>query len=108
MADQEYMFAAKAAALPVKTSLRLSLAGHDILLCHIDAGLFAVSNVCTHAEALLHEGKLKGHKVLCPLHGAAFDVRDGAALSRPAVTPLCSYSVKISGDDILVAIPAAA
>jgi 3-phenylpropionate/trans-cinnamate dioxygenase ferredoxin subunit len=102
-----YIFAARADALPAKSSLRVDVAGHDILLCHIEAGLYAVSNTCSHAEALLHEGKLKGHKVLCPLHGAAFDVRDGSALTRPATQPLCSFPVKVVGDDILVAVPAA-
>lgn len=102
-----YIFAARTDALPAKSSLRVNLHGHDILLCHIEAGLFAVTNACSHAEALLHEGKLKGHKILCPLHGAAFDVRDGAALTRPATRPICSFPVKVVGDDILVAVPAA-
>tara|TARA_R110002072_G_scaffold72493_3_gene173225 strand:- start:214 stop:540 length:327 start_codon:yes stop_codon:yes gene_type:complete len=107
MSDRNYIVVAKTEALPAKSSLRVELKGHDILLCHIEAGIFAVTNTCSHAEALLHEGKLKGYKILCPLHGAAFDVRDGAALTRPATKPLCSYPVKVVDGDILIALPEA-
>ncbi|MCX2981936.1 non-heme iron oxygenase ferredoxin subunit [Halieaceae bacterium IMCC14734] len=105
MSDSNYTVVARTEALPAKSSLRVELKGHDILLCHIEAGIFAVTNLCSHAEAQLHEGKLKGHKILCPLHGAAFDVRDGTALTRPATKPLCSYRVKVLGDDILIELP---
>ena len=60
------------------------------------------ARLVTHAEARLCEGKLKGNKILCPLHGAAFDVRDGSALTRPASIALKTYAVEISGDDILL------
>jgi 3-phenylpropionate/trans-cinnamate dioxygenase ferredoxin subunit len=47
---------------------------------------------------------LKGQKILCPLHGAAFDVRDGRALSRPAIRPIASHQVKLDSESILVAL----
>ena len=77
--------------------------GREVLLCHTAEGLFAVDNLCTHAHARLCDGKLKGQRVLCPLHGAAFDVRNGNALSRPASIALRCYAVKVDGDDILLA-----
>ena len=63
-----------------------------------------MDNLCTHGAARLCDGKLKGHRVLCPMHGGSFDVRDGSALSRPAVQPLASYDVRVEGDDILLAL----
>ena len=30
-------------------------------------------------------GDLDGYELMCPLHGARFDIRNGAALSLPAV-----------------------
>jgi 3-phenylpropionate/trans-cinnamate dioxygenase ferredoxin subunit len=82
----------------------VSLAEREILLCHTPEGFYAVDNLCTHAAERLEAGRLKGCKIHCPLHGAAFDVRDGAALSRPATVPLQTYSVKIEGDDIFIAL----
>ncbi|CAA0094859.1 Naphthalene 1,2-dioxygenase system, ferredoxin component [Halioglobus japonicus] len=83
-------------------TLCLQLDGREILLCHAKEGFFAIDNLCTHAEARLSEGKLKGCKILCPLHGAAFDVRDGSVLTRPARTPLASYPLRIEGEQIYV------
>ncbi len=81
-------------------TLCLELDGREILLCNTKEGFFAVDNLCTHARARLSEGKLKGCKILCPLHGAAFDVRDGGVLTRPASKPLESYPLCIEGGDI--------
>ena len=83
-------------------TLCLELNGREILLCHAREGFFAVDNLCTHAEARLSEGKLKGCKILCPLHGAAFDIRDGSVLTRPAREPLASYALHVEDEQIYV------
>jgi len=83
-------------------TLSVEVDGREVLLCHTAQGYFAVDNLCSHAAARLCEGKLKGHRILCPLHGAAFDVRDGSVLTRPATLALRSYPVTVEGQDILV------
>jgi nitrite reductase/ring-hydroxylating ferredoxin subunit len=81
----------------------------EIVVCRTKDGIYAVDNICTHADARLSEGRLRGNRLLCPLHGAAFDVRDGRVLGAPATVPLMSHSVRIVGDRIEVtAAPAAA
>jgi len=90
--------------LPQGATLCVEIDGREILLCHTADGVFAVDNLCSHAEARLCEGKLKGQKILCPLHGAAFDVRDGSALSRPAIRPIASHQVQVENESILVAL----
>lgn len=99
---EDYTEVASLADLPRGKTLCVELEGREVLLCHTAEGVFAVDNLCSHADARLCEGKLKGQKILCPMHGAAFDVRDGSALTRPAVRPIASHKVKIEGDDILV------
>ena len=81
-------------------TLCVSVNGREILLCHAAEGFFAVDNLCTHAAARLCEGKLKGNRILCPLHGAAFDVRDGSALTRPASIPIATYPLRIDSGGI--------
>jgi len=90
--------------LPRGETLCVEIDGREILLCHTTDGIFAVDNLCSHAHARLCEGKLKGQKILCPLHGAAFDVRDGSALSRPAIRPIASHKVELDSESILVAL----
>ena len=76
--------------------------GRDVLICHLDEGFFAVENLCSHADAKMSEGRLRGHKVLCPLHGAAFDVRDGSVLRPPAMRPIRSYPVRVEDEGVWV------
>lgn len=104
MSDDQYIGVAQLADLPRGKTLCVEQDGREILLCHTAEGVFAVDNLCTHADARLCEGKLKGQRILCPMHGAAFDVRDGSALTRPAVRALASHAVRIEGGDILLAV----
>jgi 3-phenylpropionate/trans-cinnamate dioxygenase ferredoxin component len=67
-----------------------------------DGAVHAVHNVCTHAYARMDEGRLRGHRLICPLHGGSFDVRTGAVLGAPATAPLASYLVRIADDHIEV------
>jgi nitrite reductase/ring-hydroxylating ferredoxin subunit len=104
MSDNGFKRVASLADIPRGKAHCITADGVEILLCHTAEGLFAVDNLCTHAAARMSEGKLKGCRILCPLHGAAFDVRDGAVLSRPAREALRSYPVKVQGDDVYLAL----
>ena len=100
MADQEWRTVAAVQDIASGKTLCVNVDGREILLCHTSDGVYAVDNLCTHAAARLCEGKLKGHRILCPLHGAAFDVRDGSALTRPASVALATYPVRVDEDGI--------
>jgi 3-phenylpropionate/trans-cinnamate dioxygenase ferredoxin subunit len=104
LTTDNYKRVARFDELPQGKTLCVELDGREILLCHTAEGVYAVDNLCSHAKARLSEGKLKGQKILCPLHGAAFDVRNGSALTRPAITPIASHSIKLEGDVILIAV----
>jgi len=82
--------------------------GREILLCHTRAGVFALDNVCTHAHARMTEGRLRGTRLICPLHGASFDVRDGRVLAPPAQVPLAAHALRLVAGMIEVAIDPAA
>ena len=105
-ADANYYLVANTDQLRPGKTLCVDLQGQEILLCHTNEGFFAIDILCSHAAERLDGGRLKGCKLFCPLHGAAFDVRDGAALSRPASAPVASYPVKLVGDQIWVCLGA--
>jgi 3-phenylpropionate/trans-cinnamate dioxygenase ferredoxin subunit len=74
-----------------------------VLLVHTKEGsLHAVHNICTHAYARMDEGRLRANRIICPLHGASFDVRTGAVLGAPATAPLPSYAVRVADGQIEV------
>jgi 3-phenylpropionate/trans-cinnamate dioxygenase ferredoxin subunit len=66
--------------------------------------LFAVSDVCTHAHALLHEGTLDRVRctIECPLHSTEFDLRTGKVLTPPATEPISTFPLRLNGDEIQV------
>jgi len=78
--------------------------GRDIVICRTSAGVFAFDNVCTHADARLSEGRLRHERLVCPLHGASFDVRDGRVLAPPAEVPLTAHAVRLAGGVVEVAL----
>ncbi len=76
--------------------------GHKIALIHMDDGVYAIDDTCSHAEASLSEGEVVGDHVKCPLHGAEFDVRTGEVKSFPAVVGVAKYDTKTENDMIYV------
>jgi 3-phenylpropionate/trans-cinnamate dioxygenase ferredoxin subunit len=92
------------AELPAGGMRALQAEGREILVCRTKDGIFAVDNICTHAHARLNEGRLRGTRLICPLHGAAFDVRDGRALGAPATRALATHEVHVVGERIEVTV----
>jgi 3-phenylpropionate/trans-cinnamate dioxygenase ferredoxin subunit len=84
------------------TTKRVVLDGQEILICNVDGNFFAIEDVCTHDGAPLDQGELDGKCIVCPRHGATFDVRTGEALTLPAVIPLSTYAVELKDGEILV------
>jgi nitrite reductase/ring-hydroxylating ferredoxin subunit len=82
----------------------VTAAGREIVVCRTKDGIYALDNICTHAYARLNEGRLRGNRLICPLHGAAFDVRDGRALGAPASRPLAIHAVNVVDDRIEISV----
>lgn len=78
--------------------------GRPVALCNVDGELYAFEDICTHAFAHLSEGGLEGGQIKCPLHGAKFDVKTGAAKSLPAVKPVPKHEVKVEDGNVYVAL----
>jgi nitrite reductase/ring-hydroxylating ferredoxin subunit len=91
-------------ALPLGKMSACTVEARELVICHTRGGLFALDNICTHAEARLCEGRLRAMRLVCPLHGAAFDVRDGRVLAPPATDPLRTYPLRLLGGVIEVAL----
>ena len=97
---------AAAEEIPAGRMQGYQVGGRDIVVCNSKEGWFALDDVCTHAYARMHEGRLRGCRLICPLHGASFDVRDGSVLGAPATAPLATFPLRIVDDHVEVALPA--
>ncbi len=93
---------AKLSEIAPGTTRRVVVDSTEVLLCNVEGKIYAIEDVCTHDGGPLDQGELEGECVVCPRHGATFDVRTGDALTLPAVLPLMTFDVTIEGDDIYV------
>lgn len=101
----EFKPVARTEDIPANSNKAFEVDGHEILICHTKAGEFhAVENRCSHAIAELEGGRMRGHRLICPLHGAAFDMRDGSVMGAPAFEPIKSYEVEVEDGEIRVRI----
>ncbi len=75
-----------------------------VALCNVDGEFHAYEDVCTHQITHLSDGEFAGSEVKCPLHGARFDVKTGAAKSLPAVKPVPKHEVKVEDGHVYVAL----
>ena len=95
------------AEIPQGTMQTRVLQGREIVFCHTREGVFALDNICTHAHARMCEGRLRATRLVCPLHGASFDIRDGRVLGPPAVVPLATYPVRVVNGTIEISLSSA-
>lgn len=93
---------AKVSEIAPGSTRRVLIDSLEILLCNVDGKIYAIEDVCTHDGGPLDQGELEGESVVCPRHGATFDVRTGDALTLPAVVPLMTFEVSVEGDDVFV------
>lgn len=93
---------AKVSQVPPGAAIAVRVGRTEVMVCNVDGTIYAIEDVCTHDGGQLDQGTLEGHCIVCPRHGATFDVQTGAALTLPAVMPVATYPVRIEGDDIFV------
>jgi nitrite reductase/ring-hydroxylating ferredoxin subunit len=82
-------------------------AAPHIAVYRVGDDFYATQDSCSHEEwSLGEEGALEGYEILCSLHMARFDVRDGRALCLPALNGLKTYPVTVTNGRVLVDIDA--
>lgn len=91
--------------LPNGERLFLEIDEFPIVVFNIAGQFFAIGDVCSHDNGPLGEGDLDGEEVICPRHGARFDLRTGKVLALPAVEDIPAYPVQVVGSRIQVGIP---
>ena len=82
--------------------------GKLVIVVRHDNGVFGLSAVCTHLGCIVHwkdkgePGMKMGDNLHCACHDALFDLKTGKVLGGPAPTPLQTYPVKLTKDQIVI------
>ena len=76
----------------------------QVVIARFKDGIYAVENLCSHAFARFDSGRLRGNRLMCPLHGACFNITDGSSFGPPASRPIRSFPVEIREGRVFVAL----
>jgi nitrite reductase/ring-hydroxylating ferredoxin subunit len=75
-----------------------------IALFNVDGRYYAIDDVCPHRGAPLSEGEIEGEAVVCPWHGAMFELATGEVRRFPAAAGVATYEVRLEGGEIAIAV----
>ncbi|MFI0422637.1 Rieske (2Fe-2S) protein [Spongiactinospora rosea] len=90
--------------IPEGGVLGVEVGGTPVALVRSGGEVFALHDVCSHAEVKLSEGDVYDDTLECWLHGSCFDIRSGKPTGPPATKPVPVYRVQLDGDDVLVSL----
>ena len=78
-----------------------------VCVYNLGGELFALEDRCSHDDGPLCEGDWDPDEgvVICPRHGANFDIRTGDPLTLPAVEPVDTYPVRVEDGIVKVELP---
>jgi 3-phenylpropionate/trans-cinnamate dioxygenase ferredoxin subunit len=69
-----------------------------IAVVRTEGEVFAIRDVCSHADVALSDGDVDDCHIECWMHGSRFNLRTGEPDSPPAVRAVPVYPVRIEGD----------
>jgi nitrite reductase/ring-hydroxylating ferredoxin subunit len=81
---------------------RIEAGGRRIALFNRDGAYYAIEDTCPHRGGPLSEGQVEGNVVICPWHGAKFDITTGAVLGPPARAGVAGLRTRVNGSDVEV------
>lgn len=76
-----------------------------IVIFKIAGNYYAIADVCSHDDGPVGEGVLEGYEIICPRHGARFDIRNGQVLTLPAFVDIPSYPVRVIDGEVEIGLP---
>ncbi len=83
--------------LPPGTMKLVHAGAVSVGVYNVEGELYALEDRCSHDDGPLVEGEWEPEEaiVICPRHGARFDIRTGRALTLPAYEPVDTFSVVV-------------
>ena len=74
----------------------------QIAVFNIGGEFHAIEDVCTHDYETLTGGCIEGAEIVCPRHGARFNIITGEALTPPAYEPVATLPVRVQNGMVQV------
>ena len=101
----EYFEIAPADQIPEGERLFVEIGGKSIVLFNLAGKLFAIGDVCTHDNGPVGDGEIEENEIICPRHGARFDIRTGKVTSLPALIDIPAFPVRVVDGMVEIGVP---
>ena len=85
-------------------ALHVDIDGVPVAVVRIDDDVFAVHDLCSHADVRLSEGIVwcETKQIECIRHGSAFSLETGRPDTLPATQPVATYPVTVTNGEVTV------
>jgi len=85
---------------------RVVVAGQSIAVVRCGDDVYAIGDVCSHANVSLSEGDVwcDERELECPKHGSTFSLESGEPMSLPATQPVPVYRTEVVGDTVTITV----
>jgi len=101
----DYIEILPADQLPEGERIFIEVGGRSIVIFNLAGKLFAIGDICSHDNGPVGDGEIEENEIICPRHGARFDIRSGKVTSLPAVVDIPAYPVRVAGEMIEIGLP---
>ncbi len=98
--------------VPAGSLKGFTINGKQILIANTEGSFFAMDAVCSHMQGYLPAGRLSGKTVICPVHGAQYDIATGKVITNVpwimkiathrGATDLRTYPVEVKNGQVFV------
>ena len=85
-------------------AVHVDIDGVPVAVVRIDDDMFAVHDLCSHADVRLSEGIVwcETKQIECIRHGSAFSLETGRPDTLPATQPVATYPVTVTNGEVTV------
>ncbi len=73
-----------------------------IAVFNLAGELYAIEDICTHDGGELASGRCEGEQIICPRHGARFNIKTGKVLAPPAFEDIDTFPTRIENEIVQV------
>ncbi len=98
----EWVDVADAEEIPPGGFAVVAVEDAPIAVFNLDGEFYAIDDLCTHDGGTLTGGQVEGGEIVCPRHGARFNIKTGAVTAPPAYEPVHVFPIRIRDGRIQV------
>ncbi len=91
----DWVNVARREELPPGSVRVVDVDGAMIAVFNLEGEYYAIEDLCTHDGGELASGTLEGEEIVCPRHGARFNVKTGEVTAPPAYEPVATFPVRV-------------